>query len=106
MAGFFLTLGSLGLKLIVMLTAKLGSISWASFWPGSLRPWQVSLAYVLLLVPLAKTNRWYRFGIIAICSVVLIFSWMIPSKFPSAELRVTYLDVSQGNSALVKFPSI
>ena len=105
-AGFFLTLGSLGLKLIVILTVKLGSISWASFWPGGLRAWQVALAYVLLLLPLVKYNRWYRFSIMVACSVVLIFSWMFPNHFSSAKslLRVTYLDVSQGNSALVNFP--
>ncbi len=106
LAGFLLTLGSLGLNLIVALSSKLGSLTWATFWPGSPRAWQVALAYVLLLLPLAKTRRWCRFSLMAVCSLVLIGSWMIPHHFRSAKslLRVTFLDVSQGNSAVVELP--
>ncbi len=106
LAGFFLTLGSIGLKLIVTLSSKLGSLTWATFWPGSPRAWQVALAYALLLLPLAKTKRWCRFSLMAVCSLVLIGSWIIPNHFGSAKslLRVTFLDVSQGNSAVVELP--
>lgn len=106
LAGFFLTLGSLGLSLVVTLSAKLGSLSWATFWPGSPRVWQVLLAYLLLLLPLAKTNRWYRFSLMVVCSLILIDSWIIPhhSRSTKTLLRVTFLDVSQGNSAVVELP--
>jgi competence protein ComEC len=106
LAGFFLTLGSLGLNLVVTLSAILGSLTWATFWPGSPRAWQVALAYVLLLLPLAKARRWCRFTLMAVCSLILIGSWIIPNHFRSAKslLRVTFLDVSQGNSAVVELP--
>jgi competence protein ComEC len=106
LAGFLLTLGSLGLNLIVALSNKLASLTWATFWPGSPRAWQVALAYVLLLLPLAKTRRWCRFSVMAVCFLVLIGSWMIPHHFRSSKslLRVTFLDVSQGNSAVVELP--
>jgi competence protein ComEC len=106
LAGFFLTLGSLGLNLIVTLSAKLGSLTWATFWPGSPRAWQVVLAYLLLLLPRAKTSRRSRISLIALCSLVLIGSWVIPSHFRSVKslLRVTFLDVSQGNSAVIELP--
>jgi competence protein ComEC len=106
LASFFLTLGSLGLDLVVALSAKLGSLNWATFWPGSPRAWQVALAYLLLLLPLAKTRRWRRFSLMAVCSLALIGSWFIPNHFRSAKslLRVTFLDVSQGNSAVVELP--
>jgi competence protein ComEC len=106
LAGFLLTLGSLGLNLIVALSSKLGSLTWATFWPGSLRAWQVALAYVLLLLPFAKTRRWWCFSLMAVCSMVLIGSWMIPHPFRSSKslLRVTFLDVSQGNSAVIELP--
>lgn len=106
LAGFLLTLGSLGINLIVIIAAKFGSLSWAAFWPGSPRVWQVALAYLLLLLPFAKGRRLYRLGLMALCSLVLIGSWMIPNHFHSSKslLRVTFLDVSQGNSALVELP--
>ena len=106
LAGFLLTLGSLGLSLIVALSGKLASLTWATFWPGTPKAWQVALAYLILLLPLAKTRRWCRFSLMALCFLVLIVSWMIPNHFLSARsmLRVTFLDVSQGNSAVVELP--
>jgi competence protein ComEC len=106
LAGFLLTLGSFGLNLVVALSSKLGSLTWATFWPGSPRAWQVALAYLILLFPLAKTKRWCRFSAMAVFSLVLIGSWIIPNHFRSAKslLRVTFLDVSQGNSAVVELP--
>ena len=106
LAGFVLTLGSLGLNLVIALSTALGNLTWATLWPGSPKSWQVVLAYLILLLPLAKTNRWSRLGLMAGCSLVLIGSWMIPYHFGSAKslLRVTFLDVSQGNSAVVELP--
>ncbi len=106
LAGFFLTLGTMGLKLLITTAAKFGSLSWATLWPGSPRAWQVALAYVLLLIPLVKTKRRYRLSLMVACLLILIVSWIIPVHLrPSnSSLRVTYLDVSQGNSAAVEFP--
>ncbi|MCG6917085.1 MAG: DNA internalization-related competence protein ComEC/Rec2 [Deltaproteobacteria bacterium] len=106
LAGFFLTLGSLGLSLVVTLSAKLASLTWATFWPGSPRIWQVLLAYLLLLLSFVKTNRRCRFSLMVVCSLFLMGSWVIPLHFPSGKslLRVTFLDVSQGNSAVVELP--
>jgi competence protein ComEC len=106
LAGFFLTLGSLGLNLVVALSGTLGKFAWATFWPGSPKVWQVALAYLILLLPLANMNRWRRFGLMAVCSLVLLGSWMVPTHYGSTKplLRVTFLDVSQGNSAVVELP--
>jgi competence protein ComEC len=104
LAGFFLTLGSLGLNLVIALSAKLGSLTWATFWPGSPRAWQVALVYLLLVLPWARIRRWWCFSLMAVCSLILITSWSIPNLFRSTKslLRVTFLDVSQGNSAVVE----
>ena len=106
LAGFFLTLGSLALSPVIALSGKLASITWATFWPGSPRAWQVALAYLILLLPLAKARQWCRFSLMVLCSLILIASWMIPNHFLSDRslLRVTFLDVSQGNSAVVELP--
>ncbi|MCG6982356.1 MAG: DNA internalization-related competence protein ComEC/Rec2 [Deltaproteobacteria bacterium] len=106
LAGFLLTAGSLGLNLVVALSGRLGNFAWATFWPGSPRVWQVAVAYLILLLPLAITKRRWCFGLMALCSLVLLGSWMVPNHFLAARslLRVTFLDVSQGNSAVVEFP--
>ena len=106
LAGFILTLGSLGLDMLVMIAVKLASIPWAAIWLGSFKAWQVGLAYMLLLAPFAKIKLWRRAGLVVIGSLVLASSWIIPKHFcPNQSLlRVTYLDVGQGNSALVEFP--
>ncbi len=106
LAGFLLTLGTLGLKLVVLLAAKLGGLSWATFWPGTPRVWQVGLAYILLLVPFTRTSRWLRTSLITAGCLALVGSWLIPSHIlsPQSHLRVTYLDVGQGNSAVVELP--
>jgi competence protein ComEC len=106
LAGFLLTLGSLGLNLVVSLSDMLGNCAWATLWPGSPKVWQVVLAYLILFLPLANMNRWSRFGLMAVCSLVLLGSWMVPNHYGSTKplLRVTFLDVSQGNSAVVELP--
>jgi competence protein ComEC len=106
LAGFFLTLGTLNLKLVVLLATKLGGLSWATFWPGTPKVWQVGLTYILLLVPFTRTSRWLRTSLITVCFLALVGSWFMPHHILSAQsyLRVTYLDVGQGNSAVVELP--
>jgi competence protein ComEC len=106
LAGFLLTLGSLGLKIVIALAARFTSLSWATVWPGTPGVWQVGLAYVLLLVPLLKTTRRWRVSLLIIGCLGLVASWLIPNHLRSAQsfLQVTYLDVSQGSSAVVEFP--
>jgi competence protein ComEC len=106
LAGFFLTFGTLGLKLVVLLAAKFGGLSWATFWPGTPKVWQVGLAYLLLLVPFTRTSRWLRISLITVGCLTLVGSWLMPYHILSAQsyLRVTYLDVGQGNSAVVELP--
>jgi competence protein ComEC len=106
LAGFLLTLGTLGLKLVVLLAAKFGGLSWATFWPGTPRAWQVGLAYILLLVPFTRISHWLRTSLITVGCLALVGSWLIPYHLlsPHSHLRVTYLDVGQGNSAVVELP--
>jgi competence protein ComEC len=107
LAGSLLSLGSLGLSLVVAVAVKCSSFPWATLWPGTPQAWQVVLAYVVLLVPFTKASRWWRASIFVGGSLFLLTTaWMRPG-YVSAErsfLRVTYLDVSQGSSALVEFP--
>jgi len=106
LAGFVLTLGALGLNLLVTVAVKIASLPWAALWPGSPKAWQVGLTYALLLVPFARITRWRRAAVIVVGCLLLVASWMTPNHLFSAQslLRVTYLDVGQGNSAVVEFP--
>jgi competence protein ComEC len=106
LAGFLLTLGTLGLKLVVFLAAKLGGLSWATFWPGTPKAWQVGLVYIVLLLPFTRTSRWLRTSLITVGCLALVGSWLIPYHILArqSQLRVTYLDVGQGNSAVVELP--
>ncbi len=106
LAGFVLTLGSLGLNLVISIAAKFSSLSWATLWPGTPRAWQVGLAYVVLLVPFMKVKHsWRAILFIGGSLVLLMTSGVMPIFFSEQSfLRVTYLDVSQGNSAVVEFP--
>ena len=106
LAGLFLTLGTLGLKLVVCLAAKFGTLSWSTFWPGTPKVWQVGLAYILLLAPFIRTSRWPRSILITVGFLGLLGSWFMPYHIFSAQpyLRVTYLDVGQGNAAVVELP--
>ncbi|MGD8704809.1 MAG: DNA internalization-related competence protein ComEC/Rec2 [Syntrophobacterales bacterium] len=106
LAGFFLTLGTLGLKLVVFLAAKFGSLPWATLWPGTPKVWQVGLAYILLLVLFTGISRWLKTSLITVGCLTLVGSWLLPYHILPAQscLRVTYLDVGQGNSAVVELP--
>jgi len=107
LAGFLLKLGSLGLNLVIFTATQFSSLSWATLWPGTPQAWQVGLAYVVLLVPFIKAPRRWRAGIFMAGSLLLLITaWPISGHFGSEQsfLRVTYLDVSQGSSAVVEFP--
>jgi competence protein ComEC len=107
-AGFVLTMGALGLEIVLGLSSFIGNLSWATFWPGTIGLWQLTLSYVLLIIPLLRFSRsrlpaWSRAGLlVAGCLVLLIHRITLPSS-PS-PLRVTFLDVGQGNAAVVELP--
>ena len=106
LAGFLLTLGSLGLDLVIAIATKFGSLSWAVLWPGTPNVWQVGLAYILLLLPFTGTRLIWKSILLFGISFVLVLSWIVPAhRTPEQSLlRVTYLDVSQGGSAVVELP--
>jgi competence protein ComEC len=107
-AGFVLTMGALGLEIVLGLSSFIGSLSWATFWPGTIGLWQLTLSYILFIIPLLQFSRsrlpaWSRAGlVVAGCLVLLIHRITLPSSL--SPLRVTFLDVGQGNAAVVELP--
>jgi competence protein ComEC len=108
-AGFVLTMGALGLQIVLGVSSFIGSLSWATFWPGTIGLWQLAVSYVLFIMPLLRFSRsklpvWSRAGLLgAGCLVLLIHRITLPSSLLS-PLRVTFLDVGQGNAAVVELP--
>jgi competence protein ComEC len=107
LAGFVLTLGSLGLDLVITIATEFGSLSWAVLWPGTPTVLQVGLAYILLLLPFTRIRRLWKASLLFSVSSVLVVSWVLPAHRSSEQslLRVTYLDVSQGSAAIVELPN-
>jgi competence protein ComEC len=107
-AGFVLTMGALGLEILLGLSSFIGSLSWATFWHGTIGPWQLTLSYILLIVPLLRFSRsrlpaWSRVGlVVAGCLVLVVHRITLPSSL--SPLRVTFLDVGQGSAAVVELP--
>jgi competence protein ComEC len=107
-AGFVLTMGALGLEIVLGVSSFIGSLSWATFWPGTIGLWQPAVSYVLFIVPLLRFSRsrlpvWGRASLVgAGCLVLLIHRITLLSSL--SPLRVTFLDVGQGNAAVVELP--
>jgi len=107
-AGFVLTMGALGLEIVLQLSSFIGSLPWATFWPGTIGLWQLTLSYALLILPLLRFSLsrlplWTRAGLlVAGCLVLVVHRVTLPSS-PS-PLRVTFLDVGQGSAAVVELP--
>ncbi|MBW1980025.1 MAG: ComEC/Rec2 family competence protein, partial [Deltaproteobacteria bacterium] len=106
LAGFILSMGALGLDWILEFTHFICQLPWATIWLGELSSWQMALLYLVLLVPWLPLRRLYRSLLGAAVLVILVLNWMLAGLVAArpTELRVTYLDVGQGSSAVVEFP--
>jgi len=104
-AEFFLQAASAGLELLVRIVRFWGEPEWSSAWVVTPTEWEVVLAYGWVLLGLFSLKRRWRPGF-ALMSLVLLADvgyWVHESRLRQ-DLRVTYLDVGQGNAALVQFP--
>jgi competence protein ComEC len=105
-AGILLDAGSYGLDLMMKIIQFLSHFSWASFWTVTPNLFEIALFYCLIFcVFFIRGRRWAKIGlalVLLICLVDISY-WIYQTRF-NQDLRVTYLDVGQGNSALIQFP--
>ena len=105
-AVFLLKTGSYGLDLMMSIIQFLSHFSRASFWSVTPNLFEIALFYCLIFfVFFIKRRRWAKIGlalVLLICLVDISY-WIYQTRF-NRQLRVTYLDVGQGNSALIQFP--
>lgn len=105
-ADFFIKIDSLVLSQIVRLTSLMAAIPMASIRVVTPNIFEISLFYItlILFVYRSKILWWKRlFYSVSAIIVILEFFYFFKPYFQK-ELRVTFLDVGQGESALVEFP--
>lgn len=105
-AGFLLRTGSYGLDLMMSIIEFLSRSSRASFWSVTPNLFEIIIFYCLIFfVFFIKGRRWAKIGLTMVLVICLvdISCWVYQTRF-NRHLRVTYLDVGQGNSALIQFP--
>jgi competence protein ComEC len=105
-ANLFLQLGVMGLHAMMEMIRFCSSLPWSSFWVTRPNLFEMSMFYMLILLLLfLKRWSWAKTGIILLAILVLgdISYWTYRTRF-NKNLKVTFLDVGQGNAALVLFP--
>ncbi len=103
---WLLILGSWGLDLMMVVIRFWGHFPWAAVWVISPNAFEIILCYGLLFT-LFFYRRWVWAKVGVVFLLVLIAAdttyWIYRTQF-NRQLEVTYLDVGQGNAALVRFP--
>jgi competence protein ComEC len=103
---WLLLLGGWGLDVMMALIRFWGQVPWAAVWVITPNALEIILFYGLLFTLFFYRRRaWAKAGFF--CVLLLIAAdasyWIYRTQF-NRHLEVTYLDVGQGNAALVRFP--
>ncbi len=106
LAVFFLRLGTLGLDVMMAVVHFWGRFSWSAFWVVTPTLIEGLLFYGLLLVVFFINHK--RLKTVGLCLILLLLTadvgyWIYRTRF-NPFLTVTFLDVGQGNAALIQFP--
>jgi len=105
-ANLFLQLGALGLEWMMSIIRFWAHFHWAAFWVVTPNILEIFLFYGLIFfVFFLRRWSWAKIGLIFILFTIAIDTtyWIYETRF-NPYLKVTYLDVGQGNSALIQFP--
>ena len=106
LAGMALQLGAWGMDWMSTIIRFWSHFPWASLWVVTPNPFEILLFYGLVFfVFFFRRWPWAKIGFVF---VLLLFAgdfsyWIYKTQF-NPHLEVTFLDVGQGNSALVRFP--
>jgi competence protein ComEC len=104
-----LKLGGFFLEIFLTLLAWFSQHSWSYFWVGSVSMLFLVLFYAglaLVLSPLRRQNKTIAVTLlILIGSGITLIQHVLPRPDEPEKLSVTVIDVGQGSSTLVRFPS-
>lgn len=102
----FLHLGAWGLNVMMDIIRFWASLSWSSLWVITPNIFEMCMFYALMVfIFFFKRWPWAKVAILilATCIMADIGYWTLKVHF-NKELKITFLDVGQGNAALVQFP--
>lgn len=106
-SSLILKAGALGLDCMMNIIRFWSGFSWASFWSITPNPFEIALCYGIMIffIFAIKRRAWARWGLllVLIIGVMDVSYWLYETRF-NRDLRVTFIDVGQGNSALVQLP--
>lgn len=109
-AAFLLQAGSLGLDAAMRAATFFSSFSFSTIWLPTPPAWLV-LIYFFSLIVFAFSclkKRWWSFVslfTLAVCILYFIHPPTFNERGNTAPLRISYLDVGQGSSTFLEFPS-
>ncbi|MFH1488273.1 MAG: DNA internalization-related competence protein ComEC/Rec2, partial [Pseudomonadota bacterium] len=102
----FLKIAVWGMDGLMAMTHYWAHFSWASLWVFRPNPFEILLFYGLLFfLYFLRRGIWVGAGLICVLLFIAgdIGFWTMENRF-NRTLKVTYLDVGQGNAALIQFP--
>ena len=105
-AAFILKIGALGIEGADWLILKGSSIPWASVWTVTPSPVEIILYAVLVLFWTFSAKNLFRKITLTTVSILFLLYFMRGLWFtmPGAVSEITYLDIGQGSSSLIRQP--
>ncbi|MDY7037160.1 MAG: ComEC/Rec2 family competence protein [Thermodesulfobacteriota bacterium] len=106
LANVFLQAGAFGLEGMMGIIQFWSHFSWAALWVITPNIFEILLFYGMIFFIFFQNHRpWARIGLLLVLLLLSIdvTYWIYKTQF-NRYLKVTYLDVGQGNSALIQFP--
>ena len=103
-ADFLIGAGAAGMGWLMKSIQFWAQFKWAYFWIFTPNVFEIVLFYSFILFAFFMKHRtWVKAGLILIGTIALtdISYWIYETRF-NRDLKVTYLDVGQGNAALTK----
>jgi len=106
LSAILLHLGAWGLDIMMAIIRFWAEFDFSAFWVITSSIWEIILYYgFIFFLFLYKRRSWAKFclGAVLLFISIDLGYWIYQTRF-NPDLRVTYLDVGQGNAALVRFP--
>lgn len=105
-AGFFLHIGAMGLDLMMGIIRFWAGFKYSSMWMVTPNLFEIILFYCLIFFLFSiRKGSWAKICLVVLLLVTIVdVSYWIYMTRLNRNMRVTFLDVGQGNSAFIQFP--